>query len=96
LQKEFSEFVSPALLQEWLSDVSKAPGRMVSSPWPDRIEIATLSREDSDKYEITGFVVETTSTEVISGGAAAKVPVHIVLQKEQGHWLITEYIEEGQ
>lgn len=94
LQKEYSDFVSPALLETWMSDVSKAPGRMVSSPWPDRIEITTLSKEGSDRYDVTGFVIDVTSTEVNSGGAAAKIPVHIVLQKEQGRWLITEYNEQ--
>src|SRR5574342_185687 len=34
MQQQYSEFVSPALLETWMNDVSKAPGRMVSSPWP--------------------------------------------------------------
>ena len=42
----------------------------------------------------TGFVVEVTSMEVVSGGAAAKIPVRIVVQKDQGRWLITEYAED--
>lgn len=94
LQKQYSEFVSPALLETWMNDVSKAPGRMVSSPWPDRIEITTLERETPDKYVIDGFVVEMTSVEVVNGGAANKVPVHIVAGRDQGRWLITEYAEE--
>lgn len=94
IQKQYAEFVSPALLKMWMNDVLKAPGRIVSSPWPDRIEITTLSKEGSDRYEITGFVVEITSTEIASGGAAAKIPVHIVVQRGQGRWLITEYAEE--
>jgi hypothetical protein len=32
--------------------------------------------------------------EVVSGGAAAKIPVHILVQKVEGHWMITEYEEE--
>jgi hypothetical protein len=94
LQKQYSEFVSATLLEIWMNDISKAPGRMVSSPWPDRIEITTLSSEGSDRYEITGFVVEITGTEVSSGGAAAKIPVRILVQRAQGGWLITEYTEE--
>ena len=101
MQKQYSEFVSPALLEMWMNDVlkapdTKAPGRMVSSPWPDRIEITTLSKEGPDRYEITGFVVEITSTEIFNGGAAAKIPVRIVVQKSQGRWLITGYAEEIQ
>jgi len=94
IDKRYAEFVSPTLREKWLSDVSKAPGRTVSSPWPDRIEISTLAKEGSDKYVITGFVIEVTSMEVVNGGAAAKVPIRVVVQKDQGHWLITEYAEE--
>lgn len=94
MQKQYSEFVSAALLETWMNDISKAPGRIVSSPWPDRIEITALTKEGSDKYVIAGFVVEVTSMEIVSGGAAAEIPVRIVVQKDQGRWLITEYAEE--
>ena len=94
IQKQYSEFVSPALLETWTGDVSKAPERIVSSPWPDRIEITHLAKEGSDRYVITGFVIEVTSVEVVNGGAAAKIPVRVAVQKSQGDWLITEYAEE--
>ncbi|HLO16722.1 MAG TPA: hypothetical protein VK206_17945 [Anaerolineales bacterium] len=94
LQEQYSEFVSPTLLEMWMNDASKAPGRMVSSPWPDRIEITTLTRETPDRYVINGFVVEITSVEVVSGGAANKIPVHIIVERIQGRRLITEYVEE--
>lgn len=94
IQQQYSDFVSPALLESWIKDTSKAPGRLVSSPWPDRIEITTLSQANPDRYEMTGFVIEVTSTEVGKGGAAAKIPIRIVVQREQGSWLITEYAEE--
>ncbi len=94
LQKQYSEFVSPTLLETWMDDVSKAPGRMVSSPWPDRIEITTLTEGSPDKYVVDGSVVEITSTEVGSDEAANRIPVHIVVERTQGHWLITEYAEQ--
>ena len=94
MQKQYSDFVSPALLETWMKDVTKAPGRTVSSPWPDRIDLTTLSKEGSDRYVITGFVIEVTSVEMVNGGAAAKIPVRIVGQRGQGRWLITEYAEE--
>ena len=94
IQKEYSEFVTRALLEMWTNDISKAPGRIVSSPWPDHIEITSISKKSSDKYEINGFVVELTSLEVVNGGAAAKIPIHIIVQNDQGRWLITEYSEE--
>lgn len=94
IEKQYSELVSPTLLDMWMNDVSKAPGRMVSSPWPDRIEITTLLKEGPDRYVIAGFVVEITSTEFFSGEAAFKIPVRIVVQRGQGRWFINEYAEE--
>jgi hypothetical protein len=94
IQDQYSEFVSPTLLDKWMHDVSNAPGRRVSSPWPDHIEITTLSKEDSGKYTITGYVIEVTSTEVLNGGAAARIPIRMTVQKDQGSWYITEYTEE--
>ena len=94
IQMQYSDFVSPALLETWMNDVSKAPGRMVSSPWPDRIEITSLESESPDRYVVDGFVIEITSTEMVNGGAANKIPVHMVVEREQGHWVITEYVVE--
>jgi hypothetical protein len=94
IQKQYSEFVTPAILETWMKDVSKAPGRIVSSPWSDRIEISTLSKEGSDRYEITGAIAEVTSLEVVNGGVADKIQVRIVVQKDQGCWFIAEYTEE--
>jgi hypothetical protein len=46
------------------------------------------------RYLLTGFVIEVTSVEMVNGGSAAKVPVRIVVQKDQGNWVITEYAQE--
>ena len=94
IQTQYAEFVSPALLEIWVNDVLEAPGRMVSSPWPDHIEITGMSKEDANQYEVTGFIVEMTSTEVVGGGAAAKIPVRILVERRQGRWLIADYAEE--
>src|SRR5512138_412702 len=94
LQNQYAEFVSPALLETWMNDVSKAPGRMVSSPWPDRIEISTLQRETPDRYVIDGFVIQITSTEIAGGDITNRISVHMVVAREQGHWRIIEYKEK--
>lgn len=94
IQQQYSEFVSPGLLQTWMSNPSEAPGRLVSSPWPDRIEITSMQKEAADRYIITGFVVEVTSVEVVNGGAAARTPVRIVAEKVQGDWRITAYAQQ--
>jgi len=93
IEEQYAEWVDPELLKIWMNDISRAPGRVTSSPWPDRIEITSIVRE-ADRYVVVGFVVEVTSIEVVSGGAAAKIPVRIVLKKREGRWFITEYAEE--
>jgi hypothetical protein len=94
LQKQYSEFVSAGLLETWMNDVANAPGRMVSSPWPDRIEITSLAKEGIDRYVIDGFIIEITSTEVGTDQAANKIPVRMVAERSNGVWLITEYAEQ--
>ena len=94
MQQQYAEFVSPNLLEAWKDNPARAPGRLVSSPWPDRIEVTTVTKESSDKYVLTGSVVELTSVEVVSGGVAARIPVRIVVQNDQGDWAISEYVEE--
>lgn len=94
MQEQYTQFVSQSLLEQWMTNLSTAPGRMVSSPWPDRIEVTSLTMEVSDRYMVNGYVVEVTSMEFVNGGAAAKILVIIELQKIQGQWVITGYREE--
>ena len=92
--KNYSPFVAPGLLEKWTNDISMAPGRIVSSPWPDRIEINSVIKQSATEYLVTGDIIEVTSMEVVNGGAANKIPVHITLDEFQGKWLITEYEQE--
>ena len=58
MQAQYSDFVDPTLLEEWIRSPANAPGREVSSPWPDRIEIVSLDEISPDVYSISGEVVE--------------------------------------
>ena len=93
IRDQYSPFVSSALLDGWTNDPTKAPGRLVSSPWPDRIEITALSAAGEGKYTVEGMVVEVTSVEMASGGAASETPVVLVVEIMDGRWLITQYRE---
>jgi hypothetical protein len=91
MQEQYAGLVSPELLQRWMDDVSRAPGRISSSPWPDRIEIASVAEETSDKYLVTGRVVEVTSVEAANGGTTNEIPVSITVEKLEGRWVITDF-----
>jgi len=90
LQENYGEFVAPALLTRWQNDPQNAPGRVASSPWPERIEILNIEKLSALKYEIKGEIIEVTSVELVNGGAAAKRPVTLIVENLDNRWLITD------
>ena len=100
IKENYSDYVTSELLQKWLADPQSAPGRTVSSPWPDRIYILRLETGDKNQYTVQGEILEVTSMELVNEGAAAKRPVMIVVQKVNDRWLISnvtvgEYAQHG-
>ena len=94
MKAQYSEYVSGILLEQWMSSPETAPGRIVSSPWPDRIEITSIKKMNSNEYAVAGKVVEITSTELNAGGYADKIPVQIKVRKSDESWLIVNYVQE--
>ncbi len=95
IQAQYAGFVDPTLLQQWAADPSTAPGRVTSSPWPDRIEITSMDKTSPDQIDVKGNIIEVTSVEVNTGTAAATIPVEIGLQKNaQGKWWITTWKQQ--
>jgi len=88
MQDNYGSLVTPALLEKWQNDPQNAPGRMVSSPWPDRIEILTNEKRAEGSYEVKGELIEITSVEQSSGGVAAKRPIILSIKKIENNWLI--------
>lgn len=94
LNQQYGQFVAPGTLSEWQQGYLPAPGRRASSPWPARIDIVSVTPSGSLSYVVTGKVVEVTSKELSSGGAAAIYPVSFKLSKQAGKWYIV-YYERG-
>ena len=92
MEKYYGNLVTPGLLKKWQEAPMEAPGRMVSSPWPDRIEIITMDKRADDLYEVNGEIIEITSVEKENGGFAAKRPVTIMVEKTGDDWLIESLI----
>lgn len=90
MQDEYGSLVSPKLLAKWQNDPQNAPGRTTSSPWPDRIEIIKNEKKSADTYRVQGKIIEVTSAEKSSGGAAAKRPITLELKKTTTRWLIND------
>ncbi|HYF83618.1 MAG TPA: hypothetical protein VEB00_11400 [Clostridia bacterium] len=90
MKENYGNFVSEALIAKWISDPLNAPGRLTSSPWPDRIEVLSIVKLSEDTYEVKGKIIEVTSTEKESGGIAAKRPITLMIKKFNNNWLIDD------
>jgi len=90
IRKAYEPYVAPALIKAWAMDPLSAPGRLTSSPSPDFIEIGTVTETSPNEYAVTGEIVLVTST-----GDAGRVPVSLTVESIDGHFLITQYVEQG-
>ncbi|HHT01186.1 MAG TPA: hypothetical protein GXZ96_00625 [Firmicutes bacterium] len=89
IQNNYANYVSEELLAQWLASPSAAPGRVVSSPWPDRIEIENVTELSPQSYQVTGAVIEITSVEQGTEDAAARRPIEVKIEKIDDQWRIT-------
>lgn len=90
----YGPYVDTALLSAWQKDPRHAPGRLTSSPWPDRIEVVSIAPQGSG-FVVQGAVVLMTSEEKEKGGYVGFVPVMIQIVPEDGSWHIVAYQEQA-
>lgn len=90
IRENYGSFISPQLMAKWVNDPDPVdlPGRVTSSPWPDRIDILNMEKVSEDAYKVTGEIAEITSQEKVAGGIAAKRPVILMVEKIGDRWLI--------
>lgn len=82
--REYGPYVGTEQLAAWQADPASAPGRLTSSPWPDRIEITSVTQLAESAYRVDGSVVEMTSD-----GPADTRPIALLVENRDGTWLIT-------
>lgn len=84
MEENYKDFINPLLLNQWKENPLKAVGRLTPSPWPDSITIADIRQFGSGAYDVSGKIIDMTST-----GMAGSRAVEIGVAKFDGHWLIT-------
>ncbi len=89
IRAAYGPYVSEPLLAAWVANPEAAPGRITSSPWPDHIEVDTVTLTESGSYDVTGRVMLLSST-----GDAGSVPVFLTVADSEAGYRITSY-EEG-
>ncbi|NQS76632.1 MAG: hypothetical protein HQP61_09395 [Peptococcaceae bacterium] len=89
LQEHYNDYISETLLATWQNDLPKnTPGLLVSSPWPDRIEVLGIEKLDADVYMVEGTIVEITGANELGEGKGINRPVTLRVKKFDNGWLI--------
>jgi hypothetical protein len=87
----YSPYVAAPLIAQWQVNQAFAPGKGLSGPWPDRIQIDSMVQQPDGSYVVKATVLEVTSKEQTQGGVAAQYRVTMTLQKTGDQWLITAF-----
>lgn len=90
MQENYGNYVSGTLLEKWRNDPQHAPGRTVSSPWPERIEIGSVEKLSANAYQAKGEIIEVTSTDLEKGTVSNKQPITLTVKKIDNRWLIDD------
>jgi hypothetical protein len=91
IRQAYAPLVTPDLLAAWIAEPARAPGRDVSSPWPERIDIRTVEAAGTELCRVEGDLVYVTSAELTKGGAAVRKPVVLEVRSDGAEWRISAY-----
>lgn len=89
LRDAYADLVTSALLASWTQRPTIAPGRRVSSPWPARVDIDSITPEDNHCI-VKGDVVYVTSADTTSPVDRREVTMRVI--DERG-WRVSAYDE---
>jgi hypothetical protein len=92
IEQQYAPFVTPELLAAWLANPDTAPGRLTSSPSPDRLTIATVETQGRGRV-ITGEVIMVTSADTVAEPVDT-VPFTAQVVPTDSGWKIAAYQEE--
>jgi hypothetical protein len=87
----YGMYVHPDLLAKWKADPLNAPGRLTSSPWPDRIDVTTVTKNKDGTYTVDANIIEIARNTGGTTTVAATIPVRFTLTLGPDGWQITGY-----
>ena len=90
IRQAYAPYVTPGLLAAWVARPDSAPGRKVSSPWPDRIRIDTIRPAGLHTCRVVGQVIYTTSVNETQGGDSLREEVVLRVTGDTA-WRIDDY-----
>ena len=93
LQVQYGKYLTPELLAQWQADPTQALGRSVSSPWPERIDIVSITKQEDNSYAVQGDVIEVANGNTLE--PVAVYPVTLTLRSVADTWLIAQVQKEN-
>lgn len=86
MRQHYAAYVTEELLSKWMAHPKRAPGRLTSSPWPERIDIAEVKRINAQQYIVNGQIILLTSVEKTSEAddRAGSKPIKLAVEKIGG------------
>lgn len=90
IDEYYGQFVDEELLEEWKESPTEAPGRLTSSPWPDRIVVHETVWERGG-YTVRGSLIEVTSETEAGQAPPQSYVIEARVEREDGAWRITEF-----
>ena len=92
IEENYAPYVTPELLADWKANPAHAPGRLASSPLPDRLTVETMVAQGTGRI-INGEVIMVTIDQK-PGESADTVPYIAQLIQTPRGWKIAAYQEE--
>lgn len=89
IDTEYVSYATPELIEIWKADPLEAPGRLTSSPWPERIEIVEIQKLGG-AYLAVADVILVSSVE----GEELRERVFLVVEERNGDWRISDYTKQ--
>lgn len=91
MDKYYALYVRPDLLAKWKADPKNAPGRLTSSPWPDRIDIDSATKNADGTYTVDAEIIDVAHGVATSTDITSKTPVRFTVSLGPDGWQITGY-----
>src|SRR6476661_3455089 len=92
LQEAYGTLVTPDLLSDWMARPTAAPGRRISSPSPDRLDVRTVQPAGVDEYLVTGALIYGSRAPGAGAVRVAPRPVRLHVRRSgDGTWRISMF-----
>ena len=71
-----------------MNDPANSPGKKTSGPWPDYIDITSISHVGTTTYAVAGNVVERGDS---ATATADEYAITTIVDIENGNWVIASW-----